>query len=233
MHGRTRWRAAVAASALALSPVVAAAPSYAQEAAPAAPAVAPATAGGWNKFCQTQGEREICSVVFQIVADGGQFIAQAALNQETGTGQILLSIMVRTGLLIQPGIQVQIDNNSPTAVPILLCDTSICISETQVDANFVNALKAGGTLTLSTLAPDNNQPNGARQNNFPMTLVGFTATYDGPGMTPDQAQARQDELNQALQDRAAAARQRLIEQQQQATTPGAAPATPAAPPAAP
>lgn len=225
MQARIRWRAAVAASALALSPVILAAEGQAQEAA--APAVAPATAGGWNKFCTTQGEREICSVVFQIIAEGGQFIAQAALNQETGTNQILLSIMVRTGLLIQPGIQVQVDNNAPTAVPILLCDPSICISETEVDQNFVNALKAGGTLTLSTLAPDANQPNGARQNNFPMTLVGFTATYDGPGMTPDQAQARQDELNQALQDRAAAARQRLIEQQQQATTPAATP--PAAP----
>lgn len=213
MPSRNRWHAVLAIAALALAPALAASPSHAQ------------TAPGWNKFCVTQEgtTREICSVVYQIVNDGGQFIAQAALNRETGQTGITFNLMVRTGILIQPGIQVQIDQSAPTAFPILLCDANICIAETQVDDNFVRALKAGGMMTLSTLIPAADQPNGARQANFPMTLVGFTATYDGAGLTQAQAQERQDELNQQLQDRAAAARQRLIEQQQQATTPPAAP----------
>lgn len=215
LRSRIHWRAAVAASALVLGPVLAASSSHAQTAA--------APGSSWLKVCQDQAGTQVCSVLYRVISEGGQVLAQVAINQ-TGANMVL-SIMVPTNVLIGQGIQVRVDENQPNGVPYVFCNQSICISESEIDANFVNALKAGGSLTISTLIPASNQPNGARQADFPITLVGFTAVYDGPGLTPEQAQAEDEAINQQLQDRAAAARQRLIEQQQQAT--GAAGATPA------
>ncbi len=82
------------------------------------------------------------------------------------------------------------------------------VDELKVDQNFVDAMKAGGQLTISTL----NQ--GEKIVTFPLTLIGFTKVYDGEGLDQAGAQARQSELNEALQARAAEARKKLIEQQQ-------------------
>jgi invasion protein IalB len=173
--------------------------------------------GGWNKFCSTDAQgRQGCSVVYQLLTESGQFVAQISVNQVTGQEQIIFSIWIRTNVLIEPGISVRVDQGTQGAIPYVLCDPNICIGEAQVDVNFVNSLKRGGTLMVSTVAPAADAPEGVRQQNYPITLRGFTAAYDGPGLTPAQAQARRDELNQALQDRAEQARQRLIDAQRQA-----------------
>ncbi len=202
--GRINWRAVLATLAIAAAPL--AGPASAQDGAP-----------GWTKVCGPDPNtgREACAVVYQIIADGGQFIVQASLNQVVGTTEILMSVWVRTGVFVNLGVRVQIDQQQPAGIPYVLCDANICIAEINVDQAFITALKRGGTLVVSTIVPD--AAAGARQLDFPMTLVGFTATYDGPGLNGAQAQALQDRINRDLQDRAVAARQRLIQQQQAAT----------------
>jgi hypothetical protein len=49
--------------------------------------------------------------------------------------------------------------------------------------------------------------------NIDVSLAGFAKVFDGPGIDPQQAEAQQKELNDALQKRAEEARQKLIEQQ--------------------
>jgi hypothetical protein len=128
-------------------------------------------------------------------------------------------IISSPGIYVGAGIRLQIDTNTPTDLPFAICDATYCIAESQIDANFINALKAGGQMVLSAMI---RQADAApRQIDLPVTLRGFTAAYDGAGLNEAQAQALTDQLNQALQDRAAAARQRLIEQQQQFATPPA------------
>ncbi|MCW5713868.1 MAG: invasion associated locus B family protein [Bauldia sp.] len=183
------------------------------------------TAPGWIKVCQTDAAgAQSCSVVYQIVAENGQLIGQASLTTVTGQTGVVFSVLVRTGVLIQQGIRIQVDTNQAATMPYALCDTNICIGEVPVDDAFIASLKRGNQLMISTAQPAATE-EGLRRIDYPMTLAGFTATYDGPGLNGAEAQARQDELNQALQDRAEAARQRLIEQQQQILNP-AAPATP-------
>ena len=58
---------------------------------------------------------------------------------------------------------------------------------------------------------------------FPMSLAGFTKTFDSKGLDAKAAQQRQDDLNKALQARAEEARKKLIQQQQKEGG-GAAPA---------
>ena len=51
--------------------------------------------------------------------------------------------------------------------------------------------------------------------NFDISLVGFTAIYDGPGIDPEEAQARQQRLEDELKKKADEARQQLLQLQQQ------------------
>ena len=207
LKSRISWGAVVAAIAIAVAPL-------------ASPASAQIATGAWTKVCgpdpaDPTGRREACSVVYQIVSDNGQFIAQASLNQVAGAPEILMSVWVRTGVFVNPGVGVRVDQAQPAGIPFVLCDPNICIAETNVDAAFITSLKRGGKLTISTFVPDATA-GGARQLDFEMTLVGFTATYDGPGLNGAEAQALQDRILRDLQDRADAARQRLIDQQRAA-----------------
>ena len=164
----------------------------------------------WVKVCNTDPntDKELCLVIQELRAETGQFIASAAVRQFTGESDISFVAAVPPGMLLQPGLRVQIDGGTQHELPFEICFPNACYGELKVDQEFVDAMKAGGQLTISTL----NQ--GEKIVTFPLTLIGFTKIYDGKGLDPAGAQARQSELNRALQARAAEARKRLIERQQ-------------------
>lgn len=209
---RRSWRAAATAAALTLAPTFAAA----QEETPLEPAAEAPPANqvltGWNKFCNPDpiSEEEGCIVVFRAYQED-QMIGQISLSYLiSDPDNIVLSITVPIGVLLEPGIQLTVDDGEAANAPYVICDPTFCYSESNVDPSFVNTLKAGGELTVSFLIPDF-ENGGAQQLDLPITLIGFTAAYDGEGQTPEEAQA--------LQDRAEEARQRLIEQQEQLNNP--------------
>lgn len=212
---RLGWRAMLASAIVAIAPTMAVAqetPAIPND--PAAAATPPTTEAltGWNKFCNPDpiSQEEGCVVVFRAYQED-RMIGQISLSYLLSEpDNIVLSITVPIGVLLAPGIQLKIDEREPAGAPYVICDPTYCYSESEVDAAFINTLKAGGELTVSFLVPDF-ENGGAQQLDLPVTLIGFTAAFDGEGRTPEEAQA--------LQDRAEAARQRLIEQQQQLNNP--------------
>ncbi len=164
----------------------------------------------WVKVCNTDPNtnKELCLVIHELRAETGQFIASATLRQFTGESEISFVAAVPPGMLLEPGLRVQIDGGTQHEIQFGICFPNACYGELKVDQNFVDAMKAGGQLTIRTL----NQ--GEKIVTFPLTLIGFTKVYDGEGLDQAGAQARQNELNEALQARAAEARKKLIEQQQ-------------------
>jgi invasion protein IalB len=195
------WRIVLPAAALA---IVAPLPAAAQNAA-AAPVAEP-----WTKLCNTDAatKKELCLVIQELKADTGQFIASATIRQVTGEEKISFIAAVPPGMLLQPGLRAQIDDGKQYEIKYGICFPNACYGELEVNAEFVEALKAGSKLTITTVTPQ------AKGVTFPMTLVGFTKAYDGEGLDAAAAKARQDELNKALQLRAEEARKKLIEQQQ-------------------
>jgi invasion protein IalB len=213
------WRVVAAALALATPPAIALAQTPATP-----PAATPGELAGWNKICYADpAGAQTCTILFQVVAETGQLVAQASINSRAGQPQMIFQswIISSPGVYVGAGMRLQIDNNTPTDIPFAICDATYCIAESQIDMNFINALKAGNQMVMSAMIRQSGtQP---RQIDLPVTLRGFTAAFDGPGLNEAQAQALTDQLNQALQDRAEAARQRLIDQQQQFATPPATP----------
>ena len=195
---------------LALAVVAVGVPFGASAQDASAPAPTPGPDSPWAKLCNADpaSGKELCLVIQEIRADTGQFIASATIRTIAGDTKKSLIAAVPPGMLLQPGLRVQIDDGEQIEVKYGICFPNACYGELEVSDDFVGKLKAGGKLTLTTL----NQQ--AKPVNFPMTLSGFTKAYDGAGLDQAALQARESDLADALARRAENARQKLIEQQQ-------------------
>ncbi|MBA3518430.1 MAG: invasion associated locus B family protein [Rhizobiales bacterium] len=183
---------------------------------PAAAAAAPAQPNPgvpqpeWEKVCGTVKEQQECHISRRRVAATGQALAQFMII-ERGDKK-LIQIAVPPVALIQPGVQVKIDENQSTGVKFVVCTPGECLALGEIKADFVAGLKKGNNLIVTMLNPQ------GKPVAFDISLSGFTASYDGPGLNPAEAQARQQKLEDELKRKADAARQQLLNAQQQTTT---------------
>jgi invasion protein IalB len=181
-------------------------------AAPAAPAV-PEPAANWVKLCgkDPQGAKEICFVQRELRTDSGQFLASAGIRGVDGEARKILLVQTPVGMLIQPGMRVQVDKGKQEAAKYTICFPNACFAELPVDDAFVSSLKRGNELILTTL---NQQAKGV---NFKLSLSGFTAAYDGPAIDTAALQRQQQQLQEELQRKAKEAQQKLIDAQNAAS----------------
>lgn len=196
-------RAGVVAALMAL----ATAPAFAQDAAPAE--TPPANDPGWVKLCNTNPEnkQEICVITRERRAATGQLLAAVSVR-ESADKKILVTA-VPPGMLIKPGLQVQIDGANEQKSGYSICFPNMCFAEAEINQAYIDSMKKGSKLVVTTL----NQQG--RPVNFDLSLSGFTASYDGAATDPAQFQAQQKKLQDELAKKAAAAREQLVEGQQQ------------------
>jgi invasion protein IalB len=207
-------RTAALATLLALSAVPAlaqdqpaAAPAPAPALAPAAPQAAAVPQPDWEKVCGEINKSQECHTSRKRLAATGQPVAQF-LVIERGEKK-LLQLAVPPVALIQPGVQVKIDNGEATGVKYVVCTPGECLALGEINADFIAKLKKGGNVSITMLNPQ------GKPVNFDISLAGFTAMYEGPGINPEEAQARQQKLEDELKKKADEARQQLLQLQQQ------------------
>jgi invasion protein IalB len=206
--------------------------ALAQEAEPAAPA-APATPApeaqatpapqnateppsAWIKVCNTNAETkaEICIMTQELRAETGRPIAAVHIQSGAEAGKYGIGVMVPPGFIIPPGVTLTVDGQKKGAAQFVICipqsqqQPATCIAQATVDQNFINALKAGNKLSLVVVNSQN------KPIPIDMTLAGFSKTFDGPGLDRAAAEAKRQQLSEALQKNALEARKKLIEQQQ-------------------
>jgi invasion protein IalB len=180
-------------------------------AAPAAPAAATpsVTQPDWEKVCGNVKEQQECHTSRRRLAATGQPIAQFMIIERAD--KKLVQVAVPPVALIQPGIQLKIDEGEPTGVKYVVCTPGECLALGEINDDYVGKLKGGGNLLISMLNPQ------GKAVNFDISLAGFTAVYDGPGLDPAEAQAKQQKLEDELKRKADEARQQLLQLQQQQT----------------
>lgn len=164
----------------------------------------------WQKVCGPVNEQQECHISRQRLAATGQPIAQFLVIERDD--KKLLQIAVPPVALIQPGVQVKIDNGEATGVKYVVCTPGECLALGEINDDFIKKLKAGGNVVITMLNPQ------GKPVNFDVSLVGFTSVYDGPGIDPGEAQARTERLEDELKRKADEARQRLLDLQQQQTS---------------
>ena len=194
----TKW---LALAVLAIGAPVAASAQERRSRRPRPPPPPAAPESPWAKLCNTDpaSGKELCLTIQEIRADTGQFIASATIRTIAGDAKKSLITAVPPGMLLQPGLRVQIDDGAQQEMKYGICFPNACYGELEINDEFITSLKGGGKLTLTTL----NQQ--AKPVNFPMTLAGFTKAYDGSGLDTAAQQARESELADALARRAESA----------------------------
>ena len=187
--------------------------------APAAPAPAAAPAGeadavpqpDWEKVCETLNGKQTCGISRKRLAVTGMTLARIVILEQQD--KRLLQIYVPPIPAIEPGLKIKIDDGDPTTVKYVYCRSDHCLAAGEIQTDFIDKLKKGGTLLVSMLTYE------GKGFNFDFSLKGFTSVYDGPGLDPQAAavaeQQRDELLRDALQKKADAAKQNLMEQQEQ------------------
>ncbi len=208
--GKVGLGVAVFAAALSLGGLSAVAQKAAAPAAAPAPASDPASQ--WVRLCGTDPatKKEVCHIQRPLFTDSGTTLAIVVLQETKGETLKSLLVQVPTGMLIQPGLQVSLDDKRSDPAKFTLCLPNACFAELQLPADYIPALKKSGVLKLSTL----NQQG--RRIDFQLGLDGFSAAYDGPPLDTTQAEKKQQELQSELEKKANDAKQKLMDAQKKA-----------------
>jgi len=165
----------------------------------------------WVKVCNQdpQANKQVCLITQELRTATGQFLSSVAIREIEGEARKTLLIAVPTGMLVQPGLRVQVDSGQPAQAKYGICFPNACYSELVIEDTFIQSMKQGGKLTVTAL----NQQ--AKAVPFELTLIGFTKVYDGEPMDVAELEQKQQQLQSELQRRADEARQKLIDAQQQ------------------
>jgi invasion protein IalB len=165
--------------------------------------------GAWVKVCTTnpKNKKELCLINQEQRTRTGQLVSSVALREITGEARKLMVVAVPPGMLLQPGLRVQIDKGKQRDAKYTICFANACYAEIVITAAFIAEMKKGNTLQLTALDRE------AKPVPFRLTLAGFTKAYDGVPLTPEDLAKKKREIQMMLRQRAEKARKRLVDEQ--------------------
>jgi len=166
-------------------------PANAQQPAPAANAEKKGAAktedgSAWVKLCEEQTLKKneegaeakkvnVCLTHHErFHPNTGQPLISAAIRVLDNPKQETLMIMVPLGRLLQQGIMMKVDENTPLKMNYSYCTALGCVAEVPASSEILNSMKKGGNLIIGTV-------DVARKRvAFKVPLGGFTRALDGP-----------------------------------------------------
>lgn len=174
----------------------------------------------WTKFCGKDNNpqaKEVCLTVREARLETGQFLAGAALIEQTGEEKKLFRITLPLGMQLPQGTRMILDKEEPLTGRYIVCLPNGCMADFDVTKDFVGKLKKGQQLVLQGI----NLPGQAAS--YMLPLNDFAKANEGPATDPKQFEADQKKLQEELQRKAEEARKRLQATPQAGATPGASP----------
>lgn len=157
-----------AAAALAFAAALQAAPASAQG------LQAGQTYGDWGVQCPENNNGK-CFLLQQVHnKENNQPVLQARVGKITEQGQekVRLMLIGPLGVMLPPGVAVQVDENEGHRVPFLQCTQMGCQTLITLSDKDIAELKAGTTMKVG-MTPPNGQLTV-----IPVSLKGFTAAMD-------------------------------------------------------
>ena len=160
----------------------------------------------WTKFCGKDNNpqsKEVCLTVKEARLETGQFLAGAALIEQTGEEKKLLRITLPLGMQLPQGTRMLLDKEQPLQGRYIVCLPNGCMADFDVNAEFVGKLKKGQQLVLQGI----NLPGQAAS--YMLPLADFAKANEGPATDPKKFEEDQKKLQEELQKKAEDARKRL------------------------
>jgi invasion protein IalB len=163
----------------------------------------------WTKVCghDPTANKDICYTTRDFGTAPNQQAALAlAVYDIKGDDQRIVRMLLPVGLLLKPGFRFAIDSGAALEGDFEICFPNGCFAESKVKGPTIEQLKKGTSLAVAV----KNQANA--EVTFVLPLAGFGKAFDGPAIDPkvlEQQQQQQQALQQEMQKRADAERQRL------------------------
>jgi len=160
----------------------------------------------WTKFCGKDNNpqaKEVCLTVKEARLETGQFLAGAALIEQSGEEKKLLRITLPLGMQLPQGTRMLLDKEQPLQGRYIVCLPNGCMADFDVNAEFVGKLKKGQQLVLQGI----NLPGQAAS--YMLPLADFAKANEGPATDPKKFEEDQKKLQEELQKKAEDARKRL------------------------
>jgi invasion protein IalB len=184
-----------------------AAPADQQAATP--PDQPPIVYSPWTKFCGKDNNnpqaKEVCLTVKEARLETGQFLAGAALIEQTGEEKKLFRITLPLGMQLPQGTRLLLDKDEPMQGRYIVCLPNGCMADFDVNKDFVGKLKKGQQIVLQGI----NLPGQAAS--YMLPLAEFAKANEGPPTDPKKFEEDQKKLQDELQKKAEEARKRLQE----------------------
>ena len=205
--GAMRGRLAAALAATVMLPIAA----LAQDAA--APAAPPVDDSAWVKICSVDANKSpICNISQVLLAKNGSVIASFSI-QPGADKKYAVGAFVPLGFIIPAGVTLTVDGEKKAVAQFTICvpptegGPAGCAARADLAEDFIASMRKGNKLGL-VLANTAGQAIPIE-----LTLIGFAKAFDGEGLDPAAARAREVEQSKALQEEARAAFQRVIDKQ--------------------
>jgi invasion protein IalB len=163
----------------------------------------------WTKFCgkdnNNPAAKEVCLTVKEARLETGQFLAGAALIEQTGEEKKLFRITLPLGMQLPQGTRLLLDKDEPMQGRYIVCLPNGCMADFDVNAQFVGKLKKGQQIVLQGI----NLPGQAAS--YMLPLAEFAKANEGAPTDPKKFEEDQKKLQDELQKKAEEARKRLQE----------------------
>lgn len=172
-------KVALLSAALLTSPLSANAQDSAPADAAPAPKVDTTRNGDWETACQEvqrdNSTTKICEMRQVLVhKESGKEFVRLVIAYPPNGGKPVMRIFTPLGVLLQPGLQMQIDDAQPLRVAYAVClpRPARCIVEGELEAELIALMKKGNTGKLTMVFPGN------RSVAAPFSLQGFTKSIN-------------------------------------------------------
>ena len=167
---------------------------------------------GWVKVCQKdeKAKKELCQTSYDLRTSDGQFLATFQVMELTGETRRMARMILPTGLLLQPGVKLQIDQNKAEDAKFAFCAPDGCISEMLITDALFAALKKGKSMVVAA------QGQAANPVSFTFALDAFKSVNEGKPLTPEEIKVRLDAIKKDIDSKRNSLEQQLRDAQKKA-----------------
>lgn len=103
--------------------------------------------GDWQMVCKTPegAKADICALVQDVTSDSNPNVQLSVQFQNSDDGGKVLRVFAPLGVLLPPGLGIQIDEEKVGHAPFVRCQVVGCVAQVSLPADVIDKLKTGKT----------------------------------------------------------------------------------------
>jgi len=170
------------------------------------------TTDSWIKICQSDDKtkKELCQTGYDLRTTTGQILASFVLMEMTGETRKIIQLVMPTGLLLQPGVKIQVDEGKAEEGKFGFCRETGCFVQMVASEPFTAALKKGGSIVV------NAQGQAANPVSFSFPLGSFKVANEGKAIDEETFRKRQEAIRAEVVQKQQSFEEQLREAQRKA-----------------